>query len=72
MTMTDAVECYSGSAYGERPVAFQWQGQRLQVSEVLERRRTPDGKKFQVRSSAGQLFELFYREHDDTWLIRPI
>jgi len=70
--MDDLIECYSGSGYGERPRAFTWQGHRLEVAEVLERRRAPEGKVFRVRSSEGQLFELFYQEDSDEWRIQPI
>jgi hypothetical protein len=70
--MADLVECYSGSVYGERPTAFQWHGQRLEVEEVLERWRAPGGKGFLVRSSEGQLYELLYQEHNDAWMIQSI
>jgi hypothetical protein len=38
--MSDPVECHSGYAYGERPVTFNWQGQRQEVVEILARWRT--------------------------------
>lgn len=60
--MSDHVECYSGAAYGERPLAFTWQGQRYSILEVLSQGRTPQGKWFRVRTEAGDLFELSYME----------
>ena len=62
------VECYSGSEYAEYPRAFDWQGQRLEVEEVLQRRRTPSGKAFRVQVADGQVFDLFYDEMSQAWL----
>ena len=67
--MADLVECHSGYAYAERPVALAWQGQRLAVAAVLERRRTPEGVSFRVRTSDEQVFELHYDELHDQWSI---
>jgi hypothetical protein len=61
-SMTDRVECYSGSAYGERPLVLTWQGQRYSVLEVLSQGRTPQAKWFRVRTEAGDLFELSHIE----------
>jgi hypothetical protein len=69
---TSAVECYSGNQYPERPVAFQWQGDRLEVERVEAEWRIPDGKRFRVRTEGGQLFDLFYREMYDEWQITPL
>ena len=63
--MTDIVECYSGSAYAERPTALTWQGQRIIIAEILSRGRTPGAKWFRVRSEDGQVFELSYAEAVD-------
>ena len=60
--MTDNVECYSGSAYGERPTAFTWQGQRHLIAEILSQGRNPQEKWFRVRTEAGKIFELSYNE----------
>lgn len=71
--MSDPVECYSGFSFGERPRAFEWQGQRLQVVEVIARWRTPDGWGFRVRASVGQVFELLYCEQKNEWQVsQPI
>jgi hypothetical protein len=60
--MTNNVECVSGSAYGERPTAFTWQGKRYIIQEILSQGRTPQVKWFRVLTDAGDLFELSYNE----------
>ena len=67
--MTDIVECHSGYEYGDRPVALTWDGQRLEVSEILDRWLIPGGKCFRVRTQDDQIFELFYGELYDEWRI---
>jgi len=62
------VECYSGSEYAECPRAFDWQGQRLEVEEVLQRWRTPSGKTFRVLATDGRVHDLFYDEMSQAWL----
>ncbi len=63
------VECYAGSGYPERPRAFLWEGQWLEVAEVEARRRTPDGLVFRVRAADGRRFILTYHERSDTWVV---
>jgi len=76
--MNDSVECYSGSAYGERPTALTWQGQRYAILEILSQGRTPQGKWFRVRTEAGDPFELSYKEAagvsfcEHEWQIRKL
>lgn len=65
------VECRSDSEYAERPLALTWEGQRLEVAEILTRWRAPGEKGFCVRTRDGQVFELTYREILDEWSIRP-
>jgi hypothetical protein len=65
----DLVECHSDFEYAERPVALQWNGQRLGISEILKSWRAPGEKGFRVRVVDGQLFELFYNELQDEWRI---
>lgn len=67
--MEDQVECRSDSEYAGRPLAFFWQGQRLEVSDVLAQWRTPRGKAFRVRVLGDLVFELFYDESFDTWTV---
>ncbi len=68
--MSDLVECHSGFAYAERPVAFWWEGQRLEVKNVMEAQRIPEGRRFRVTTESGQQFELLYNESQDEWQIR--
>lgn len=73
--MTDAfplVECYSGAAYGERPTALYWKGERLVISEIDSGWRIPGGRKFRVRTEDNRAFELFYGELYDEWRIHEL
>jgi hypothetical protein len=70
--MVDRVECYSGSVYPERPTALHWQGQRLEIAEVLQAWHTPQGRRFRVRTVDLQVFELVYRQAEDDWMISQI
>jgi hypothetical protein len=65
------VECYSGSEYPERPVAFYWQGQRWVVKQVLSKAYTPEGSSFRVLIENGQEFILSYNQQLDSWKIAP-
>ena len=64
------VECRSESAYAEKPVALIWTGERLEVTEILSRWRSPDEIHFRVRVSDGRIFELIYDEAADGWRIQ--
>ena len=70
--LTEVVECHSGSAYAERPIALQWEGARLEIEEIESRWRIPGGKCFRVRTRDGRVFELFYGELYDEWRIHPV
>jgi len=65
-----SVECYSGHAYAERPVAFDWGGRRYQVERVLKQWRSPRGPGFRVLTAGGALFELTYDEIQDQWSLQ--
>ncbi|HSN74536.1 MAG TPA: hypothetical protein VL334_05510 [Anaerolineae bacterium] len=67
--MKQAVECYSGATYAERPVAVHWQGQRLVIDQVLRSWRTPLGPGFDVLVADGSTFRLSYDESSDTWQV---
>ena len=67
--MTVHVECYSGSRYAERPIAMLWQGKRLEIRQVLNSWRTPDGPGFDVVFGDERKFRLLYHEKCDTWSI---
>lgn len=70
--MSDIVECRSDTSYAERPLAFNWQGQRWEVEEILKRWHSPGMRGFRVRASAGGTFELLYDEHNNTWSIQEL
>jgi len=68
----DAVECRSDSEYADRPLALTWQGQRLEIAEVLASWRGPGEKGFRVKTADGQAFEVAYRQGPDEWQIQPL
>lgn len=68
----DPVECHSGYAYAERPLALHWEGRRLEIEQVEGEWRTPDGHRFRVRTRGGRTFEIFYGELTDEWRINPV
>ncbi len=65
----DQVECFSGHTYAQRPVAFVWQGQRYEVTEVEAEWNSPEGKRFRVRTPDELRFDLLYLISEDEWLI---
>jgi hypothetical protein len=68
----DTVECHSGFTYAEKPAALTWEGQRLEVDEILSAWRTPGERRFRVRTVDLRVFELAYREAGNEWQIQPI
>ncbi len=54
MTWLEAggVECYAGYRYPERPRAFVWEGERVEIEAVERRWRTPAGPTFRIRTTA--------------------
>ncbi|NMC79682.1 MAG: hypothetical protein GYA59_10015 [Chloroflexi bacterium] len=67
--MNSLVECYSGCEYAERPTALIWQGERLEIAEILKQWRQPGERCFRVRTQDDRLFELAYDESLDQWRI---
>jgi hypothetical protein len=67
--MDELVESYAGFMSPERPRAFIWQGQRLEVGEILSRARLPEGHWFRVRSPGGEVFELTYFFETGEWAV---
>ena len=70
--MNESVECHSGHTYADYPLAFQWESERLEVSEIEREWRSPAGKHFRVRISDGREFELVFSEIDDGWRIQVV
>ena len=67
--MDELVECHSGFTYADRPVALTWEGQRIEIVEILAEWRTPEKKYFLVRTTDGRKFELAYSQATDAWQI---
>ena len=70
--MGEIVECRSGFAYADRPVALTWENQRLEILRILAEWRTPEQNMFRVRTSDGREFELAYSHATDDWQIEQI
>lgn len=68
----ELVECRSDSEYAERPLSLMWEGQRLEIAEILSRWRGPAEKGFRVQTVDRQVFELTYRELPDEWKVQLI
>ncbi|KAA3646601.1 MAG: hypothetical protein DWQ07_10360 [Chloroflexi bacterium] len=69
--MTAHVEVRSSSSYAETPVAFHWDGKRLEVDNVRISWRTPIGISFSVVTNDRRIFELHYDIDEDQWYIEP-
>ncbi len=67
----EIVECHSGFAYADRPVALTWQGERQVIAEILSQGRTPQARWFRVRTVDGRSFRLTYSEDRDEWQVDP-
>ena len=66
---SDQVVCRSDHAYVGYPVAFYWQGHRLEVTRILSESHDPAGYSFEVLNQAFGQFELFYDLNTDTWSV---
>jgi hypothetical protein len=67
--MGDKVECRSDHAYPGYPVAFYWQGSRLEVTEILSEEQHPRGYSFLVRNENLGIFELNFDIDSDQWSV---
>jgi hypothetical protein len=68
--MDELVESYAGYMSPERPRAFTWQGERIEIAEILVTGRLPGEHWFKVRSSGGEVFDLTYTTESDEWHIQ--
>ncbi|RJR40962.1 MAG: hypothetical protein C4567_10220 [Deltaproteobacteria bacterium] len=68
--MSAKVSTYSGSRLHERPLSFTWQGQRLEVREILKQGYGPDSLFFKVAASDGGVYLLEYHGAADSWEVR--
>ena len=69
MDIPVAVECYSGTRYGEEPRAFAWQGEWVLIEAMEKRWRTPLGDHFLVRATDGRRYHLVYDPQSDAWFL---
>ena len=67
--MGELVECHSGFAYADKPVALTWEGSCLEITRIIAEWRTPEKKHFRVRTASNQIFELAYSPATDEWQI---
>lgn len=61
------VECHSGYAYPERPMALILENERLDIIEIQSEWRTLSGKHFRVRLVDDREVEVVYDENEDEW-----
>ena len=67
--MFEIVECRSDYEYAQQPLALVWQGQRLEVLEVLRQWRSPSSKHFMILTKDQRVFNLAYHEAEDCWSV---
>ncbi|OGO66536.1 MAG: hypothetical protein A2030_01540 [Chloroflexi bacterium RBG_19FT_COMBO_50_10] len=70
--MSDRVICRSDHAYIGYPVAFYWQGKRLEVARICSENHSPAGYSFQVHNDELGYFELEYDIHADQWSVQQL
>ncbi len=69
MSVADLVICRSDHDYIGDPLAFYWQGRRLEVSELLAQSRTPTGYTFRVSTAEFGIFELEFDLSTGQWSV---
>jgi hypothetical protein len=70
--MNPQVEVRSDHDYIGHPLAFEWQGVRLEVAEVISQTRDPNGYSFRVLSEDFGIFELNYDIQSDQWSVNQL
>ena len=70
--MGDRVEVRSDHDYFGRPLAFDFQGMRLEVTEVISQTRNPAGYAFRVFNKDFGIFELNYDTRSDQWSVNQL
>jgi hypothetical protein len=68
----DRVECRSDYDYIGRPLAFYWQGQRLEVAKVMDQTRTPSHYRFHVQTQENDSFKLEYDIKTECWSVHKL
>jgi hypothetical protein len=72
MTPADQVECRSDHAYLGYPVAFYWQGIRLEVGRIMSESHHPAGYSFEVLNQEFGQFKLIYDMNTDQWSVQHL
>jgi hypothetical protein len=67
--MGDKVESRSDHAYPGYPVAFYWQGLRLEVTKIISEEQHPWGYSFQAWNETLGIFELNFDIDTDQWSV---
>jgi hypothetical protein len=65
------VYCYSDYTYAQKPIAFLYNGERLEVSAIEAEWISPEGRGFKINTPEGRHFKLFYNQIGDRWQIIP-
>lgn len=63
----EQVETYSGARLHERPKRFLWQGNWLEVREIVASWQTPDYLSFKVKAEDGRTYLLRWHRQWDAW-----
>ncbi len=76
MDSTDLkVQCYSGHAYADRPVSFDWRGEHYDIATIERSELSCDERSgvsvltFLVTTTSGRRFRLSYEDRRDRWSI---
>lgn len=64
---TIEVEAYAGASYPQRPSAVWWEGERLEVEQVIRSWRTPDALHFRVELQILGETTLSYNYQSEAW-----
>ena len=70
--MNEIVSCYSGGRYAERPTAFKFENNELEVVKVIRRWREPDSLVFVVLVPDGRRFQLSFNIDAGRWSVEPL
>jgi hypothetical protein len=70
--MHPRVEVRSDHDYIGHPLAFDWHGLRLEVTEIISQTRNPDGYTFRVLNQDFGIFELNYEIQSDHWSVNQL
>ena len=63
------VECYAGMQAEEQPRRFYVNGRKVEVTAIVKRWLTPEGRCFEVNGDDGSTWVLEYRRDGGTWCL---